>query len=375
LLFYWNRFQYPYGAVSRSQQYRDGLEEIVSRRRTVTIRDVAKAAGVSLSTVSRALNGGKNVSATVAHNVSAAASRLGYQPNFMARGLRTRSTGMVGCLVPDVANPLNATIVRAAEARLRDASYMLVVASTANDPARERSAAAEFRGRRLDGLLVAPGSDANDATWRELTATGTPVVIVDRDPLGDDPAVLVDHRAGAKAATRYLLALGHRRIALLTADARMRPSRERIAGFREAFDESDVDPAGAQLCIQASPMDFAHGDALALLRSDGRPTAVIALGTRILAGALRAARDIGLTVPDDLSVLSVGDTDLAAVHTPAITALRWNLDDVGRAAAELLLLRLRGDGGGTQAHARLPVDLVLRESCAPPATRSRRLSA
>lgn len=345
------------------------MQEIVSRKDVVTIRDVARAAGVSLSSVSRALNGGKNVSARIAREVAAAADKLGYQPDFLARGLRTRSTGMVGCLVSDVANPLNATIVRAAEARLRDAGYMLVVASTANDPARERAAAAQFRGLRLDGVLVAPGGNANDEIWRELTAAGTPVVVLDRDPLSEAndpswPAVLVDHRAGARAATRYLISLGHRRIALLTADARMRPSRERIAGFREVFAEADLDPADALLCLQTSPMDFAHADALSLLRSDRRPTAIIALGTRILAGTLRAARDIGLAVPDDLSVLSVGDTDLAAAHTPAITALRWNLDDVGCAAAELLLLRLRGDVGA-QSRALLPVDLVLRESCAP----------
>jgi LacI family transcriptional regulator len=347
------------------------MQAIVSRKDVVTIREVAKAAGVSQSSVSRALNGGKNVSTKVAHDVAAAANRLGYQPDFLARGLRTRSTGMVGCLVPDVANPINAAIVRAAEARLRDAGYMLVVASTANDAARERAAANQFRGRCLDGVLVAPGSNANDETWRALAAGGTPVVILDRDPLEQDddplwPAVLVDHRAGARAATRYLVGLGHRRIALLTADARMRPSRERIAGFREVFAEAGLDPADALLCLQTSPMDFAHADALALLRSDRRPTAIIALGTRILAGVLRAARDVRLAVSDDLSVLSVGDTDLAAVHTPAITALRWSLEDVGHAAAELLLLRLRGDVGGAQSRVLLPVDLVLRDSCAPP---------
>jgi LacI family transcriptional regulator len=338
---------------------------------TVTIRDVARAAGVSLSSVSRALNGGKNVSARVARDVAEAADRLGYQPDILARGLRTRSTGMVGCLVSDVANPLNATIVKAAETRLREAGQLLVVASTANDPARERAATAEFRGRRLDGILIAPGSDANAEVWREMAASGTPVVILDRDPLHEDndvrwPAVMVDHRAGARAATRYLIGLGHRRIALLTADARMRPSRERIAGFREVFAESGLDSGGAQLCIQKSPMDFAQGDTLALLRGDARPTAIIALGTRILAGVLRAARDLGFCVPRDLSVLSVGDTDIAAAHTPAITALRWSLEDVGRAAAELLLQRLGGDAGDAQLRALLPVDLVLRESCAPP---------
>ncbi|TAJ95832.1 MAG: LacI family transcriptional regulator [Reyranella sp.] len=341
----------------------------------VTIRDVALAAGVSLSSVSRALNGGKYVSARVAHDVAQAATRLGYKPDFLARSLRTRSSGMVGCLVSDVSNPLNGSIVRAAEAHLRDAGYMLVVASTANDPTRERAAADEFKGRRFDGMLVAPGSGANDSMWRELALGGTPVVVLDRDPIGarDDsrwPAVLVDHHGGAKAATRYLLGLGHRRIALLTADARMRPSRERIAGFQEAYAETGVDPSGAQLCIQSTPMDFAQGDTVALLRGERRPTAIIALGTRILAGVLRAARNLDLSVPRDLSVLSVGDTDLASVHAPAITALRWSLEDVGRAAAELLLQRLRGDFGGGQSRALLEVDLVLRESCAPPLLRS-----
>jgi LacI family transcriptional regulator len=342
----------------------------------VTIRDVAQAAGVSLASVSRALNGGKNVSARVARDVAAAADRLGYQPDFLARSLRTRTSGMVGCLVSDISNPLNATIVKAAEARLRDAGYLLVVASTGNDPGRESAAAAEFRGRRVDGMLVAPGSDANAKAWRALVAAGTPVVIVDRDAPNDEdededgvrwPAVQVDHRGGARAATRYLLGLGHRRIALLTADAVMRPSRERIQGFREIFAEAGVDRAGARLCLQSSAMDFAYGDTLALLRGDSAPTAIVALGTRILAGVLRAARDLGLVVPRDLSVMSVGDTDLAAVHTPAITALRWSLEDVGRAAADLLLRRLRGEAGQAQSHALLPVDLVLRDSCAPPA--------
>ncbi len=108
----------------------------------ITIRDVAQAAGVSVGSASRALNGGKHVSARVARDVTAAAEQLGYEPDFLARSLRTRSSGMIGCLVSDVANPLYAGIVQAAEARLREAGYLLVIANTANEPARERAAAA-----------------------------------------------------------------------------------------------------------------------------------------------------------------------------------------------------------------------------------------
>jgi LacI family transcriptional regulator len=341
--------------------------------RSATIRDVARLAGVSVGSASRALNGARHVSAELVRDVAAAAQELGYQPHFLARSLRTRSSGMIGCLVSDVANPLYASIVQAAEARLREAGYLLVVANTANDPARERSAAAEFRGRRLDGVLVAPGSDANDETWRGLAASGAPVVILDRDTPADAdaaapwPAVLVDHRGGARAATRYLIGLGHRRIVLLTPGERMRPGRERIAGFREAFAAAGLDSGDALIAPQESSMDFAYGEALAILSASDRPTALIALGTRILAGALRAARELGLAMPRDLSVLAIGDTDLAAVHAPAITALRWNLEDVGRAAADMLLRRLRGgETGGGPARALMPVDLVLRDSCAPP---------
>ncbi|MBS0517723.1 MAG: substrate-binding domain-containing protein [Proteobacteria bacterium] len=346
------------------------LEENVSRLTRATIRDVAHAAGVSVGSASRALNGGRNVSARVIEEVAQAAKQLGYQPDFLARSLRTRSSGMVGCLVSDIANPLYAEIVQAAEGRLREAGCLLVVASTGNDPKREQDAVAEFRGRRLDGVLVAPGSDTNEKSWRALAEAGTAVVILDRDPPSSDdgpfPSVLVDHRGGAVAATRYLLGLGHRRIALLTPGARMRPGRERIAGFRQAFADAGRSLDGALVCPQESSMDFAYSAALAVLEAPARPTAVIALGTRILAGTLRAARTLGLSIPEDLSVVSVGDTDIAAVHTPAITALRWSLEDVGRAAAELLLQRLKGDGTTAPPRALLPVDLVLRESCAPP---------
>lgn len=346
------------------------MERNVSTLTRATIRDVAEAAGVSVGSASRALNGGRNVSARVAREVASAAERLGYQPDFLARSLRTRSSGMVGCLVSDIANPLYAEIVQAAEKRLREAGWLLVVGSTGNDPQRERDAVAEFRSRRVDGILVAPGSDANGETWRNLAQAGTSVVILDRDATLDDgapfPAVLVDHRGGALAAARYLLGLGHRRIALLTPGARMRPGRERIAGFRQAFAEAGLGLEGAIVCPQESSMDFAYSAALAVLEAPSRPSAIIALGTRILAGVLRAARTLALSVPQDLSIVSVGDTDIAAVHTPAITALRWSLEDVGRAAAELLLQRLKSEEAAGPSCALLPVDLVLRDSCAPP---------
>ena len=349
-----------------------------TRYDAVTIRDVAAAAGVSLSTVSRALNGGKNVSARAAADIAAAVSRLGYQPDLAARSLRTRTTGMVGCLVSDAANPLYASIVRAAETRLRDAGILLVVASTGNDPARELAALAEFRSRRLDGILIAPGSRESEGMLRDLARAGTSIIILDREPpapsRGEEPwpAVLVDHRGGARAAAKYLLGLGHRRIALFTPGAHMRPGRERMAGFRQAFADAGVVGGLARVCIQESSMEFADAGARALLMERHRPTGIIALGTRILAGVLRAARDLGLSVPDDLSVISIGDTDLAAVHTPAITAVRWGLDDVGRAAAELLLQRLRHEAMITPGRALISVDLVVRESCSAPRKREKR---
>ncbi|MFC4274001.1 LacI family DNA-binding transcriptional regulator [Achromobacter aloeverae] len=334
-----------------------------------TIRDVARQAGVSIGTASRALNRTGRVSDQTIALVAKAARQLGYAPDGVARSMRTRSTGVVGILVSDLSNPLYAAIITAAETAFQAAGYSLLVASTHNRQAKERALVDVFRGRRVDGLILG-ACETESADMLGRLAGDLPVVALDRDFGPDCAGVHVDHYHGALKATQYLLNLGHRRIALFTPGAHLRPGRERIAGFRDAYTQMGLTPGSDLVRMERSAMEFAFSEALALLSSDRAPntspTAFICLGTRIMAGVLQAIRHSGRSIPDDVSMVGVGDSDLSQLVSPNITTLTWNLGAVGTAAAELLLKQL--DGGATRPapeRVLITTDLMLRDSCAP----------
>lgn len=330
-----------------------------------TIRHVAEAAGVSLGTASRALNRSGRVSQEAIDAVTQAAERLGYEPDAIAQSMRTRSTGVVGLLVSDFANPLYARIIKAVEARLQLGGYALLLANTHNDARREKSLIELFRRRRVDGLVLGPCEGENAPMVEQLSGGHFPVVALDRDFGALGSGLHVDHYSGALQATRYLLNLGHSRIALLTSGSAMRPGRERIAGFKDAFAERGLQPEPKLIRAERSSMEFAFSESLALLASPQAPTAFMCLGTRILAGVLQGLRHAGRSVPDDVSVVSIGDTDLSQLFSPGITALTWDLEAVGTALAELLLKRLDARGEPEPERIVITTQLVLRESCVP----------
>ena len=336
----------------------------VRRKARPTIRDVAAAAGVSLGTASRALNRSGRVSADAVAAVTQAARRLGYEPDAIAQSMRTRSTGVVGLLVSDFANPLYARIIGAVEARLQQHGVALLLANTHNDARRERGLVELFRRRRVDGLILGPCDRENPALLDEL-ARQLPVVALDRDLGSASSGVQVDHFGGAQQVGRYLLGLGHDRIALLTSGPVLRPGRERIAGFTAAYAERGRQPDPQLLRAERSAMEFAFSETLALLSAPKPPTAFVCLGTRILSGVLQGLRHAGRTVPDDASVVSIGDTDLSQLFTPAITSLTWDLDAVGHALAERLLRQLGAESAHEPERIVMTTQLVLRESCAP----------
>ncbi len=343
----------------------------------VTIREVARAAGVAIGTASRALNRTGRVSEQAIAAVTKAARDLGYTPDAVAQSMRTRSTGVVGLIVSDLANPLYARIITAVESRLLTAGYTLLVASTHNDAEREKVLIDLFRRRRVDGLILGP-CHAETPAYLDLLAADGPVVALDRDFQGENAGVHVDHYHGALQATRYLLNLGHTRIALLTPGSVLRPGRERIAGYRDAFAERGLQPDPKLIRAEKSAMDFAFSEALALLGGPAAPTAFLCLGTRILSGVLQALRHAGRMVPDDVSVVSIGDTDLSQLFSPAITSLTWDLEAVGTAVAELLLRRLDSTAPLEQERILLTTQMVLRESCGPaakPAARAKTSAA
>lgn len=333
----------------------------------ITIRDVARKAGVSLGTASRALNRTGRVSDAAIAAVEQAARELEYKPDPVARSLRTRSSGVIGLLVSDLANPLYARIITATEAALQAEGYSLLVASTHNERKREESLIDIFRGRRVDALILGP-CEKESAELIEKLSREIPVVALDRDFGAASAGILVDHFSGALQATQYLLNLGHTRIALLTPGTDLRTGKERIAGFRKAFEDRNLEPEPAFIRAEHSAMQFAFAEAMSLLSYAERPTAFICLGTRILSGALQAIRHTGYSVPRDVSVISIGDTDLSQLFSPTITSLSWDLEVVGTCAAQLVLKQLdRQTEPAQNERIVIKTQLILRESCGPAA--------
>jgi LacI family transcriptional regulator len=329
-----------------------------------TIRDVARAAGVSLGTASRALNRTGRVSEETIAAVAKVARRLGYEPDAVAQSMRKRSTGVVGLVVSDFANPLYARIITAVEAHLQAAGYALLLANSHNDTKREKALIDLFRRRRVDGLVLGP-CGAESPKLLDQVAAELPLVALDRDFADSGTGVHVDHYHGALQATRYLLNLGHTRIALLTPGSVLRPGRDRIAGFEDAHRERGLQHVPKLVRAEKSAMDFAFSEALSLLSSPEAPTAFMCLGTRILSGVLQALRHSGRSVPDDISVISIGDTDLSQLFSPGITSLTWDLEAVGTALAELLLKRLDSEQAIEPERIVITTQMILRESCGP----------
>jgi LacI family transcriptional regulator len=281
-------------------------------------------------------------------------------------------TRTVGFVVPDISNPNWAWILRAASGILQPRGYTVVVASTGGERSVEIEALAAFSRRRADALMLALDS-ADDAELRQsLGQLAMPVVMMEREFAGGWDAVLTDHAGAAHAATRHLLGLGHRRIALITASRSARPGGQRVQGYARAFAEARLAVEPDLLRCGSFDPDFAFREASTLLSRREPPTAIIAGGVQLLAGVLRAAGLHGFAIPSRLSVVSCGDTDLAQLASPPVTVARWDVKVIGVTAAEAVLRRLSGTAEVAPVRVMLESELVLRESCAPPPGRRRR---
>jgi LacI family transcriptional regulator len=331
----------------------------------VTIVDVARKAGVSLGTVSRVINDAQSVGDALRERVLAASRALGYVPNPAAQGMRGRSTRVVGLMVSDVSNPLFAATVSAAENVLFRAGYQMILANSRDEPGRDCEIVTLFQHRRFDGMILTLSRE-DDPTMLKLLAGPMPVVLYERECSLPLDRVATDHFSGAFQAVSYLLKLGHKRIGLVTVTEAALPGRARSQAYLAAHKEAGVRVDPALTSFEGFLADAGYTAAYRMLVSRKPPTAIVA-GANQMPGVLKAVRTLGFSVPRQLSIVQIGDTELAELHQPPLTTVRWEFAKVGAAAAELLLARISGAAQETQPrHVVLPVELVLRHSCAPP---------
>lgn len=240
----------------------------------------------------------------------------------------------------------------------------MVLGNTADRILRERGLIDFFRHRNVDGIITTLAREDDPEAIQRLRDLRFPVVLIERFVEEGFDSVLLDQAHGAYAATSYLLAQGHQRISLVTSALHNWAGRERKKAFLRAYKESGVNAQHATIRTMESPADFGFFEGLELLGGPTPPTAVIA-GVQELIGLLRAVRSRGMSIPNDLSIITLGDSDLAELMQPAVSAVRWDSNEIGRVAANLLLQRI-ADPEHASRKVLLPTEFVVRVSCAPP---------
>lgn len=327
----------------------------------MTIRDVARAAGVGIKTVSRVLNDEPNVAPATAERVRAAAESLRWRPDHRARTLRRGDarTRTIGLLLGSVANPFSAAIHRAIEDIAAERDVAVFASSLDEDPAREIAAVTTFLRRKVDGLILTRAADSQAYLGEEVGA-GIPVIFIDRDPV-DYPADVVrsDNRGGAALATRHLISAGHRRIGLLLDRHDIGTAVERRAGFLDALERAGIDPDGCPIVADIETPEDGKQATIALLTAADPPTAVFSAQNLITLGALRALR--ALRMQHRVALVGFDDIEFGDLVDPGVTVVAQRPSEIGRRAAERVFAVLDGERSAPQSVV-VPVDLIPRGS-------------
>ena len=336
------------------------------------MKDVAERARVSVSTVSHVLNGTRKVSEGTRGEVLAAVEELSYRQNLLAKGLKTRRTYTIGLLISDIQNSFFTQVVRGVEDEALSRGYHLFLCNTDEDPGREDEYITELAKKRVDGLMVAPSMRRGDHAGR-LLDEGVPFVFVDRDVEGVEADVVsVDNRAGMRLIAEHLVGLGHRRIAMISGPLDKASGYERHLGLRDALADLGVELDDSLVRFGDFRTSSGREGARELMGLPSPPTALVTANNQMTLGALLTVNEMGLSVPDDVSVVGFDDPEWAPLTGPPLTTLAQPTYEMGVKAAEMLLDRI--ETGPDEGSRKVLLDpwLVVRKSTAPAKGRSTR---
>lgn len=329
----------------------------------ITIRDVAKLAGVSLGTTSRVINGVPNVEESNRIRVLDAIKQLGFVPSRAAREVKSKRSREIGVIIRDITIPVLAGFVKAAQGVFEEAGYVLLISGAEDRREREIELLERFLRRQVEGLVMVTSAEGDKELAEARRRLGLPIVLFDRDSDDVDDCLLVEHDEGTRQATSHLLRLGHRRILHITGRVTTHPARSRVHGYKQAFTDADIPLVPELMRSTGFDASSAFREASALLEGKAPPTAIIAGGIDMLPGILKAIRSRRLRIPQDISVVASGDSDLALLATPSISVVRWDYVEMGITCAHLLLERINAQGELAQRKIRFATEFVVRDSC------------
>ncbi len=331
-----------------------------------TIKDVARAAGVSTATVSAVDNDSAYVSPALRGRVLDAVRELGFAPSQVARNLRRGRSELIAIVVADLANPFYARVVCAAEAAVAGWGYSLVVCNSDENPDAEKRILTRLRMLPCEGLILVPVSNTLPGAGRETAGRATPTVLFGRS--FDDnrfDAVMIDNFAAAQQATNYLIDLGHRRIGAIAGPLQVSTGKGRIEGMRAALAAKGLKLDSRFVRPGEFREDVAYSAARSLLSQPDRPTALYVANGLMALGVMRAISDLGLRCPDDVSVASTDNIPAVRGLRPVLTRTEHPLVDMVNEAVRLLMDRIKNGRDGEGRTVVFPSSLVVGDSCSP----------
>jgi LacI family transcriptional regulator len=322
--------------------------------------------GFSINTVSRALNSKPEIRTETKEKILETATRLGYRPNRLAKGLRLNKTGTIGVIVTDITNPFFGAVVKGAEEAAREHGYSIILQDTGEDYEREEEAIQVMLAEQVDGLLITP-VQKRKGTIEELKRVGLPFVLLGRhfDDLETD-YVVPDDVQGGFLATEHLIKQGHERIALINAPLYISSARERFQGYKKALNEHEIGLNEALLESGAVAMEDGYNFTKSLLAQNPQPTAVFAYSDFVALGVMKAIREAGLGIPEDIAVVGYDDVDFSSCLEVSLTTIRIPKKTLGEKAMETLREKMDKGGGkrDVEGHqeVKLGVRLLVRQS-------------
>jgi LacI family transcriptional regulator len=332
-------------------------------KKRITIADVARAADVSIMTVSRAVNDKPGVGPELRQRIMALAEAMGYRPNHIARGLATRQTATIGLVVPDIANPFFAQIARGAEDAAFEAGYSLFLINTAEELAREQAALESLLQKESDGLILCSSRLPADEL-QENVGRFPAVVLVNRDlptPVDNVAVLNVHDELGARLAVQHFVAGGRQRIAFIAGPATSLSSQRRLDGYRAALKAAGIgfDPELLEHCAPTT----AGGEAAtrAVLARRSKVDAILAFNDLVAFGVIKACQHMERSVPANIAVIGFDDVPLAEIMRPQLTTLHVNLPQIGRLAMQTVLGAINGEDPVMSSYY-LDPELIVRES-------------
>lgn len=335
----------------------------------VSIKDIAREADVSHSTVSRALGDSPLVSAETRERIRRLASEMGYSPDALARSLVVGRTLTIGVVVTAITDPFIAEFVQRIENQAQDLGYSVILASSSSEPEREIAAVEMLHSKRVDAVIVI-SSRIGGMYGELLDRLGVPVVLVNSHSEQTGPytfSVSMDNRHGGSLATQHLIELGHRRIAYIAGPADHSDDLERMAGYRDVLRTARLSYDGSLVVRGNGTATGGETAFRALLSLQHRPSAVFCYNDITAIGVLSAARREGMAVPEELAVVGFDDVALASYVSPSLTTVAQPLERMGRQAWQMVLDLLEDDGPANVADVVVRGRLVVRESSARPA--------